>query len=374
VKEALVIHPRFFILGGGELLCLEVCNALQDAGYHVNLVSDTFDSEAVEKVYGLGEVLKKCHWIQIPEFKARLGHLLALQRMFYAVRVKTLLAKQKWDVAFSTQSSLFYVPTKTMYHFIYDIVDLFAYPHGLLSSSIDRMKIKGLHWRAYYGGLKLLKKMLYHDNPAITHFFALSQQVLDELRRNGHQNSSLIYPPCRTDFRPREKRPWIIQVTRIVPQKRLERFFQIAEMLPEYHFIIVGRDSPILRSLNPDYAERLMAKKPENVEYVEAPIKQVPRLLEMSQIYLYTGEEPGIGIALVEAIGAGCIPLSPSNGGGGEVVRATTGFIYRSPSEAVETIREIIQNGYSLSPDEIREKARPFRPEIFRQTIKELLA
>src|SRR5947209_5776883 len=152
------------------------------------------------------------------------------------------------DIAFSTQSSIYRARGIPSYHFLYDIADLFQYPRlstsGFKPSNPKRWYYFALRWEQ-----AILTRGLHPD-----HFFALGGMVLDDLKRLGYQNSSLIFPPCRMDFHPAKKIKRVVQATRLVPQKRLELFFQIAERLPQYDFLIVGRDNPILQRFNPGYA------------------------------------------------------------------------------------------------------------------------
>src|SRR5207245_2923403 len=236
MKQALVIHPRFFIYGGGELLCLYVCKTLQEEGYNVLLASDTFDPDSVDSIYGMGDVMRRCEWVQIPTFKARYSHLLAFQRIFYAAGISHQLDNLHPDIIFSTQSSMYVLPGHIpLYHFIYDIVDLFAYPHvPEIYTRVFPIGGRGLHWKAYYWALRQIRKRKL-PLPKPREFFALSSTVLQDLKREGHENSSLVYPPCPiASFHPRPKKNRVIQVTRIVPQKRLEVFIEIARRLPEY--------------------------------------------------------------------------------------------------------------------------------------------
>ena len=139
--------------------------------------------------------------------------------------------------------------------------------------------------------------------------------------------------------------------------------------LPNEIFVIVGRESP----LHPGYKVRLLTEKPENVTYLESEIRACPEILEEAKVYLYTGLEPGIGIALVESIGAGCIPVTPSLGGGGEVLRAAkVGFQYRSLDEAVTLVRNALHDT-TYRPEELRQQAKIFSPEHFETRIRELL-
>src|SRR5579864_3929819 len=51
--KALVIHPLFALLGGGEYLCLNVVRALSEQGYSVSLMSYDYSTEMVRKGFGL---------------------------------------------------------------------------------------------------------------------------------------------------------------------------------------------------------------------------------------------------------------------------------------------------------------------------------
>src|SRR3990167_10902400 len=100
--------------------------------------------------------------------------------------------------------------------------------------------------------------------PSPTRFFALGTKVLEDLKTNGYDNSSLVYPPCQMVFHPGPKDKYVLQACRIVPQKRLELFIEIAKHLPQYRLVIAGLDSP----LHPGYRDTLFAEAPKNLFYV----------------------------------------------------------------------------------------------------------
>ena len=362
------------VFGGGEFLCLNVCLALQERGYHVKLVCDIFDPEMAEEVYGMGSVMKRCEHVPIPEFvpkKAPLPglHLYAIQRLIYQRRIRVPIESIEANVAFSTQSSVFSMKDKQIYHFLYNIIDLFSYPASLTDES---KRGSGFRWRAYYWGLNRLRNLLIGD-PSPDFFFALSEGVHADLVSRGYPNSTTIFPPARMDFHPLAKKKQVITVSRIVKPKRLEMFFEIARRLPQYPFYLIGRNAPELRALEPGYSDALFKNMPSNVHYIESPIKQVPRYLQESKVYLYCGVEPGIGIAIMEACGAGCVPVTPNAGGGREVVDAIgEGYTFRDVDEAVRAVEAALL-GDDI-PERIAEKARErFSPEAFRSKIMDVL-
>lgn len=333
------------------------------------MASDVYEPEKVEQIYGMGRVLKHCDHIPIPEFKAAIPRFLAVQRMRYFHEIRDLFLGEETDIVFSTQSSLFMVPSLNLYHFVYNLEDLFGYPYG----SLYPLLRLGLHYKIYYYLLRHLRKIMIGPPPEVTKFLCLSYQVYHDLKRMGYENAEIVFPPCRTEFKPKAKNGTIVQVTRIVPQKRLEWFIEAARRLPSYKFIILGRDDPILKNLNPGYSRRLLRKLPANLTYIPGTLKDQPWVMEEAKVYLYTGLEPGIGIALCEAIGAGCIPISPSYGGGGEVVRAAkVGYTYNTKEEMIGHIRKSMEAD-PWPVEEISRRAEIFSPEVFEKRITGLI-
>ena len=83
------------------------------------------------------------------------------------------------------------------------------------------------------------------------------------------------------------------------------------------------------------------------------------------------------GIATVEAMGAGCVPLVPMSGGLPEIVEhEVSGFLCRDA-------QALLQHTSRLAGDELlcqkmaraaRERSAFFRPETFKQRLSQLVA
>ncbi len=93
-------------------------------------------------------------------------------------------------------------------------------------------------------------------------------------------------------------------------------------------------------------------------------------------MYLYTGSEAGIGIALVEAIAAGCIPFSPYGVGAVDIIQAAgVGQLFDSAQQAAERIEMILEVEQPAQEIyEISDKASMFSPERFEEQIKKLVS
>ncbi|OLD12932.1 MAG: hypothetical protein AUI93_02005 [Crenarchaeota archaeon 13_1_40CM_3_52_10] len=375
-KNALVIHPQMSYYAGGELLCLYVCKALQEVGYKVTLACDVFSPADAERFFGLGSVVRQCNHRKVALFSPMFPYFGSLQRIPYAMKMRTMLSKTDADVVFSTQSSSFYIPKRKLFHFVYNILDLFGHPPGSNLSGPENSKkpIK----KPFYFLLHQIRRLFwdrYSPTPAI--FFAVGSLVLQDLKEKGYENSNLIFPPCRTSFKPKlPKKKQVVQYTRILPNKRIELFSEIARLLPQYPFYIVGRTPPERSGVNYEYSQRIMRELPRNVTFVDALTREKPDLLEESKVYLYTGTEAGIGVALVEAIAAGCIPFSPHRVGAVDIIQAAgVGQLFDSAQQAADRIERILEDEQTAQEVyEISEKASMFSPESFEAQIKKLVS
>ena len=373
-RKALVIHPVMGEYAGGELLCLHVCKSLQEAGFEVTLASDNFAPSEVERIYGMGRIMEKCAHFAIPQFTPVASRFLTIQRLAYAKKIWPILSKTNAEIVFNTQSSPFIIRGGRVFHFVYNIIDLYAHPPEANPRAPYRSD------SAFHQPLYLLERSIRelfwekrYSPPRW--FFAVGSSVLQALKERGYPNSSLLFPPCRTTFKPKlPKKDQIIQIARLIPDKRLEFFFDVARRLPEYTFYLVGKSTPASQTIYGGYSRRILASLPPNVRYVESPIRDRRDLLEESKVYLYTGSEPGIVMSVVEAISAGCIPLSPTRVGAADVIEASgIGYLYHNADEAAMQIKTILQaNSSSQEIYSISKRAEIFSPTAFEETIKGL--
>ncbi len=375
LKEALVIHCKLSIYAGAEYLCLYTCKVLQSLGYHVNLVSDVFDPSKVEELFEMGNILSKCTHIPLPELKTKLpSKLLVFERLLYTVKLARFaksLSHADFAIVMSTQSSIFHFPGKKLYHFVYEITDLFRYPMPIARGSILRGRPPK---RAFYYLLRTIYTALA-GSPSPTSFFVTGRRGLSILQNMGYRNSSFFYPPSRVHTPGLPKLKQIVQASRIAPEKRLEFFFETAKKLSSFEFLLVGKNLPADRRSNPRYAEQLLAELPPNVTYVEATMREHPELVENSKVYFHTGLELGMLTILMEAMSAGCILVVPEKGVAGEIVRDSgIGYQYNTLEEAVEKLTVALEGNPPWTPSQISERAKEFGPDSFEKLLRKLIA
>jgi glycosyltransferase involved in cell wall biosynthesis len=369
MKQALVIHPELSFYAGGEYLCLTLCGALQELGYRVTLASHSFNPAEFERIYAQGKIMERCVWTVIPRFKGRIPHFQVLQRLDYSRRVWRMFNDTDASIIFSTQSSPFIVP-KRMFHFVYSAGDLFRYPHA--AAPVDDPESGRIIEDIYITAMRRIKTLLWNKVPSNDWFFAMGSRVLHDIRRAGYSNSSLVFPPVRQSFRPRfPKRKQVLQAARMIPDKRLDLFIDIASRLPQYKFFLVGKRDRLLDRRFLGYSKRILSQLPRNVAYLDGLLSEQARLLEESMVYLYTGMEPGIGIALIEAISAGCIPFSPKCVGATDVLdRLKVGETFEDAEDAATKIKRVLDQSFDLEYySAIAMRARNLSPEAFRSWV-----
>ena len=372
-RSALVIHCKLSPYAGAEFLGLSTCKILQEMGFHVSILSDVFEPSRAEEIYGMGDVLGRCTHIRLPEPTLhppfRLDYLTRILYVIRLARFSRVLNQKDFQLILSTQSSIFSFPGKRLYHFVYELNDLFRYPMPLIVPPYSRPKpFKSVYFyllRALYARLA--------PRPSPTWFFVAGPNLNHQFRSMGHQNSSLFFPPSRV-FEPKiPKKNQIIQVSRISPEKRIEMLFELARRLPQYSFVLAGKNPSAQRLLHPGYSDKLLSKVPASLDYIETPIVKNPELLEESKVYLQTSEEWGVLLTLIEAMSAGCIPVVPSVGSGAEIVKlAGVGYIYENLDDATEKIRLAMEGETRWSPLEISERAKQFGPGAFENMIRKI--
>src|SRR5207245_3833187 len=135
VKQAVVIHPRFTNYGGAEIIALHIIKTLQELDFEVSIVTDNYNPAEMEHNYRMGKILENSKPILVPPFKPRLHRFLALQHLRYSEIVMRVLRGLHPDLAFSTQSVIYYIPDVKTFQIVYDMADLFEFVPvgGLLS-------------------------------------------------------------------------------------------------------------------------------------------------------------------------------------------------------------------------------------------------
>jgi glycosyltransferase involved in cell wall biosynthesis len=196
---------------------------------------------------------------------------------------------------------------------------------------------------------------------------AISQYSKLNLDRKWSRPSVLVYPACDM-VSARAKRNLVVTVGRAIPAKRLELFWKIASLCPEYEFaMLLTQDSGLV-----EYSKILSSGSPVNGRTIFNPPKEMyHRFLGEAKVYLHLMKGEHFGIAIVEAMSASCVPVVHDSGGLKEIVSGETGFRWQSIEDVPGMIEEAMKN----SPSSVsRLRAEGFRFDRFEKKLSEIFS
>jgi glycosyltransferase involved in cell wall biosynthesis len=360
-----VVHPRMSILGGGERVAIHSLRAGLQAGHEVCLVSEDFDTREVEEFFACEGLFSKVNRLTYRKFKPRLvgGFLLYRQLRYHRKQIRELLSKRSdFQVVLSTQD-IGYVPSTQapVVQYCY-FPDYFSHAEASPTS-------RG--WRLYYWPAR----RYYHDRVNhVDRFLSTSNYTADFIKRVWGRDSTTLYPPCPVElYKPTQglKENLVVTVGRIVPEKRIEIFVEIARQLPSLKFAVIGS----IQSGRRDYYELLRNMASGNVSFFDTPLRRASEILSRAKAYVHCAQNEQFGIAIVEAMAAGCVPVVHDSGGPREIVTDDVGFRWNTVAEAVGLVTQLVANdvlrqGMSRAAST---RASAFGSEVFESHLSKIL-
>lgn len=329
-----MVHPRMSVMGGGERVAIHTLLAALKMGYDVSLLSEEFNARKFEDFFGSFGLFNNVRRLTFPEFHPKLGRKMALyQRLYYYQKQfrKVLRTASPFDIVIGTQDVGYIpsisAPTVQYCYFPEYFSHLESHPSSLL-------------WRIYYGPARL-----YYRNrvSCVDRFISTSDYTKGFVKTVWGRDSETIYPPCPVDLysvKDNVREDQVVTVGRIVPEKRMDLFVQIACKHPKTKFVIVGS----LAEKDKQYYVRLQHSAPANLSFVLSPLRKVKDILARSKIYVHCTENEHFGITIVEAMAAGCVPVVHNSGGPREIVTEDVGYRWLSIEQAATYIQNLIDN------------------------------
>jgi glycosyltransferase involved in cell wall biosynthesis len=162
-------------------------------------------------------------------------------------------------------------------------------------------------------------------------------------RAYGNQRVYVVHPPVNVEELSSlngDRGKIVLTVSRIDWGKRVMEIPEIARLVPEAEFYLVGSTSsssgPILNLIE----ERARGLSNFHLE-TNVPRKRILELMSQASIYLHPPLAEHFGIAIAEAAATGLVPVVYRDGGGWTdiVSRIDQGLGYTSVEEAAHIIR-----------------------------------
>jgi glycosyltransferase involved in cell wall biosynthesis len=303
-QRSIVIHPLLENVGGSETVCMAVLKALRKRNDDICLLTS-----------GVHKRLLDVYWNDIFRF-VRLRKLRAHQprpfdtywRYLMMWKEITRYARDS-DYVFLTQELLpglsrFKRASKVLYvHF--------PKFHGIEDSG------RGLMARGFLLPIsRIVENQLNDIDMIICNSYFTKAAVIDLWGRYGIPDPTVLYPPTLREFDSSagwEKRSSrALSIGRLVPFKRHEIMKQLALKLPDVDFVSAGSHVAIYDR----YLRKLMAESPTNYRiWMGISAEDLCRQLETSKVYVHLAKEEHFGIAIVEAMSAGCVTFAHDSGG-----------------------------------------------------------
>ena len=181
----------------------------------------------------------------------------------------------------------------------------------------------------------------------------------------------MIYPPVPTQlYSPEYSRNenLIVSLGRVVPEKRFDLIGVVGPRVPEAKFILIGGADDTGRKIVREIEEKFgKAGLIGNFTYL-GRVSQLEKrsILQKAKVLFHPAPYESFGIAIVEGMAAGAIPVAHNSGAAPEYVSYDGLFV--DVEEAAEKIRNALGEGASARK-EIREVALKFSEERFKNEL-----
>jgi len=353
--RVLVVHPDMKFLGGGERLCCDTIRALVSMRHEVTLLSETFDPQMTEVFFGYGGLFER---VDLSNYASgnRDSPFGTSSHLIHHIKGQTRALKRlkhsdgrPFDLIFSTQDPG-YIPDLNVPVLQWGYFPRY-FPDFLPGSLVS------LPLQEYYR----------RKTSRIGLVLAISQYSKLNLDVKWSRPSVLVYPACNM-VRARGKRNLVVTVGRAIPSKRLELFWKIASLCPDYEFAMLLTQDPGLV----EYSKSLSRGSPINgITIFNPPKETYHKFLGEAKVYLHLMKGEHFGITIVEAMSASCVPVVHDSGGPKEIVNGKTGFKWQS----IDDVPGMIEKAMNSSPSsDSRLRAEDFRFEKFERRLFEIFS
>ena len=249
----------------------------------------------------------------------------------------------------------------------------------LLQQDYTSKRWKRLYLQLYH----FISKNIDYDNDIDFSYFkkgtiiANSNYTRNAIKKLWNIDSTVIYPPCPQYSFPLEDKIKKIEqdtammtvctLSRFVPEKEYETILQIAKQRPQLKFELIGNVAEDKIS----YLDSLKNKAPKNVTFhVNATDNQKIEILKRSKILVHSFKGEHFGIALIEAMSAGLIPVSHNSGAAKEDNIVDEKFRYNDLDSALNCLDLAISEWNLDKALQLRQYAQDFSMENYNKNLK----
>ena len=364
--KTLVLHHILDIPGGGERVSLSIIKALIERGHDVFVVTTQ---------------------PLTPRFRERLKgvkgffHILPLRLNAFGIYQRFLMMLSKYvsglepDVIVNTYGNPLPIlgREKTPYYIYCHFASLAIFK-GVVPS-----KYKGLwsvYGAPYYSLLHSLSRLTLKSQNVTaiinSHFSARLFQKVYGVK------PVVIYPPVDLEFFSKafhkgRREKLIVTISRFTKEKKLENAIKLLTLLPsDVKLAMIGGLTPVNSSyyLSLTRLARKLGVKDRVVFKPNCPGKELLEILSKASVFLHTMPYEHFGVAIVEAMAAGLIPVVHDSGGPREFVPSR--YRYKSLEEAAEIIMSSL-NAKLEEREKVARIAERFSEDRFKEEVVKVI-
>lgn len=195
--------------------------------------------------------------------------------------------------------------------------------------------------------------------------FANSKRTKRLLERFGIK-SEVLYPPVpKPKYYPEiRKEDIVLYFGRVARDKNLDLILEVAKELHDLKFIVAGKPAfPFAW----EFMER--AKQLKNVEVIPKILdeKEKAELFAKAKALILTRKNEPFGIAPLEGVWLGAVPVLPCSAGAHEVVEEIP--CWRDEGEVVKRIKEVLRNHRKYAEIAAKEVEKNASFDAFKETL-----
>jgi len=370
-KRIAVLHTSLNGAGGAEKLALTLIEGLKEQGFEVELITiEATDWKKISRVFKFkGNDVKEIH---IPPFKAMPTMYAKFLNWLSLGILAPITLRKRYDLTILTNSLPLptlvdihylhfpdFLPTFTrIYHpkYLNPVLAAYLTPHDALVNFLTKI------------ARSIERKPLLLTNSRFSRLV---------IKRFLGLESTVVYPPVDVEkylplSRIKYRKNIVVTISRIEEDKHLETIVEVAKAIKDAKFVIIGTTRQV------GYLHMLKSKaKNVNVNdrlilLPNASEELKTEIMSKAKIYLHSMKFEHFGIAVVEAMSAGIVPVVHKSGGPWmdllEEKQGEVGYAYTDVDEATQIIKELLIN------DKLRfeivkkatERAKTFSKNIFK--------
>jgi glycosyltransferase involved in cell wall biosynthesis len=372
LKPTIAVFFPVFLGGGAESVCAWMLQALKDK-YRLRLVTfSPVDCAGLNRLYDTRLASDDVELV-VPHLRRWLPNKIVYGNSFFTLRQHLLICclkalKETHDLVISAFNEID-AGRRAIQYVHFPMVApgheaarrLVGYP-----DSTARRMLRGLCQRASrFSNLRML------DNLTL----ANSRWTARVIKQMYDLDVTVVYPPvvpgsADTEWRDREE--GFVLVSRIVPDKKIERAIRILSGVRargyNIHLHVIGRGDERHRR----YLQGLAGESSWIFWEGQVDRDKFNELLRTHRYGIHVRENEHFGIGVAEMLRAGCLPFVPASGGPVEIVGDNRGLTFDDEQEAMEKIVRVLSSSERQREllDRLTERKALFSTERFEAEMR----